>query len=200
MGKAGYIQQVNDNLHESFSHGSTSIRGWLGGLAMMLPSKATIGFVVICLWLMDLYTGTTLALRIGNWNEAVHGPMSPELVQAIKDKKKGPFSWERLGWSIDKLIKYLGLAVLCGILKDWVRTENPMYYGVTSFACGLICFVLVWTDFRSIVNNVALSTSNSMLLWANGKISRAGQKAINSMPGFAEDEEEKKDVPARISE
>lgn len=192
MSKSEYLEDMWNKLSTALSHGAKSLAGWAGGFTFQFFGKGTLAALMLMLWVFDFVFAVLLSLKIRNWNEDTMGPMPEELKAAILAKKKGPFSWSKAGWSFHKLFLYLGLAICCGITKEWVAQEKVWYYSAISFACGFVAFVLVFTEFRSVVNNVALGTNNTFLLWANRKILKSGLRTIQSIPGLGADAQDDK--------
>lgn len=192
MEKINYIGEKWDAFSQNFSQLTNTIWGWTGGFLSQFFGRGTVGTTLIFLWTLDLIIGTALARRIRYWNNDLHGDMSAELKAAIKKGKKRPFSWSRFALAIKKLAVWLFLAVMCVFIRDWIRHDNPMFFPVLSTGLGVVEFVLIFTEFRSVLHNGALYTNNRMLLQLDIKLGKAGNRALDAIPGLQDSDDTKR--------
>jgi hypothetical protein len=192
MYKFQYMIEKWENFSQNFSHAANTVWGWTGGFLSQFFGRGTVGTTLILLWTLDLIIGTLLATRIKNWKTDLHGDMSSELKAEIKKGRKKPFSWSRFSLAIEKLAIWLFLAVMCVFIRDWIRHDNPMFFPVLSTGLGVIEFVLIFTEFRSVLHNGALYTNNKMLLNLDMRLGRAGNRMLDSIPGLQDTEDTKK--------
>jgi len=189
MNKWEYMGSKWQTLNDNFAWLTTTFWGWTGGFLSQFFGRGTVGTTLILLWVFDLFIGTSLARRIRSWKEDLHGQMSPELKREVSSGKKKPFSWGRFGLAIEKLTVWLFLAVMCVVIRDWIKHDNPMFFPVLSTGLGVVEFVLIFTEFTSVLHNAALYTNNNLLLKLDRKLRRAGDRVLENIPGLREDNE-----------
>lgn len=152
------------DINQSFGRAVTTMEGWLGTLSVMYFSPGTIGATILGLCLVDLFTGTILALKVRRWvNEGLENKNFPELTEAILAGKKEPFNWKKWGTWTEKVFIVFGLT----FGGEWFKlylAHNPYSAEIGNYGVNAVYFVLMFTNFRSSVRNTALVTENQLLL------------------------------------
>lgn len=152
------------DLNYSFGRTITTIEGWIGTLGLMYFTPGSLGATILGLCVGDLFTGTILSRKITRLLKEGYDPKAfPELTALIISGKKTPFTWKKWGHWIEKMLVVFG----CMAGGEWFKlylVKNPWSAEGGNFAIGVMYFVLMFTNFRSIVRNTALVTENEMLL------------------------------------
>jgi hypothetical protein len=153
----------------------TSLLSWaLGGFWQFLPSGATAGALMV-LWILDLFSGSALAIRKGQWVTKDDGDM-PDYLAPVK-----PFSFRRWPLSIVKLLMWLALALACSTVRAQVHGDNQALYFLVSTAIGLIEITLIGFEFGSVLRNVALFSGSSRLRHLHQFWEQSAQTALDRM-------------------
>jgi len=152
------------DLNYSFGRAVTTIEGWVGTLWLMYFTPGTLGATILGLCVGDLFTGTILSRKITRLLKDGYDPKAfPELTALILSGKKTPFTWKKWGHWIEKMLVVFGCMAGGEWFKLWLA-KNPWSAEGGNFAIGVMYFVLMFTNFRSIVRNTALVTENELLL------------------------------------
>lgn len=166
------VRAVLGDINQSFGKAVTKMEGWAGTLGVMYFSPGAIGSAIVGLCVMDLFTGTILSLKIQRIVKLQDGSqVFPELADIILKGEKEPFTWRRWGQWAEKMLVVFGLIVGGEWFKLYLEGNAWSATG-GEFSIGVVYFVLLFTNFRSIVRNTALVTENSALLsvwkWMGG--------------------------------
>lgn len=181
--KEEYLNQLTKGIWNDLVTAFLSITGWGGGFLVNFFGRGTIATTVAVLWCLDLFSGAALARKISRWDNEIYGEMPEELQQEIKEKKKAPFSWKRFTYSLEKLTMWMVLILTTQQTRSWLTVGSPLFYYTFSAVLGIVDFMIVYTEFRSVVKNVAYNTGNPHLLKAAKKLSLIGDNAVNKIPG-----------------
>lgn len=161
------LEVVKSNLSDinsSFGKAVTTIQGWIGTLGLMYFTPGALGSTILGLCVGDLFTGTVLSHKISRLLKEGYDPKAfPELTALIVSGKKTPFTWKKWGNWLEKMLVVFGCMAGGEWFKLWL-VKNPWSADGGNFAIGVMYFVLMFTNFRSIVRNTALVTENEMLL------------------------------------
>ena len=174
--RGAYVAKLWGGIQEQFAGTVTNLGHLtLGVLPQFLPT-GTMATALILLWFLDLLAGTSLAIKVSNWDEDLYGPMPARLA-----RKR--FRAKRLPMSLIKLAMWLGLALVCSIFRGLVRADNPAFLPVFSSMLSLVEYTLVAFESHSILHNVAEYTQNSWLLQVANFFGRAGQHYLDARTG-----------------
>lgn len=161
------LEVVKSNLSDlnyCFGRAITTIEGWVGTLGLMYFTPGALGSTILGLCVGDLFTGTVLSRKITRLLKEGYDPKAfPELTALILSGKKTPFTWKKWGHWLEKMLVVFGCMAGGEWFKLWLA-NNPWSAEGGNFAIGVMYFVLMFTNFRSIVRNTALVTENELLL------------------------------------
>lgn len=155
-------EEVNDTIAKLFG----SFYGWITTVVLATYlTPGNIWEVLLLLWFLDLMSGTMLAIKVGRWIDCGKSfDEFPELAAVVNSGKKDRFNWGRFRLSVEKLISNILLVLGGEHFQMWITHHRPWSVGSVTFAFSLAYFMILWTDFRSIVRNVALTTGNPLLI------------------------------------
>lgn len=158
------VRQYASSINYSFGRAITTIEGWVGTIGLMYFQPGGIGATILGLCVADLFTGTILSRKITRiLNNPDKSHEFPELLELISTGKKEPFTWRRWSQWLEKMFVVGGLIIGCEWYKLYLVSNTWSADGGT-WAVTVVYFVLLFTNFRSIVRNTALVTENSLLL------------------------------------
>ena len=169
-----YLKNHWNDLSSSFGKAITTIQGWAGILVTVYFSPGTIWTTILGLQVVDLFTGTILALKITRWvnkhvinNFPIDEEDFPEFIAVIRSGKKKPFNWTAWALWLEKLAVTFILVIGCELFKFWLIKDKPWIIPGVEIIVGIVYFVLVSTNLRSTIRNTALITKSSalLLLW-----------------------------------
>lgn len=164
-----YSQQINN----AFGRAVTTLEGWLGTIGLLYFQPGKIGAAIFGLCIVDLFTGTMVALKIKRWAKDPNAKPSdyPELAQLVASGKKEAFTWKKWGQWGEKMIVVLALVGGGEWFKLYLSTDAWSREAGNVFI-AVVYFVLLFTTFRSSIRNTALVTDNNLLMsvwkWLGG--------------------------------